>query len=69
MANRFDVETNIMDAWNIVSDIDALYHHLGTREVPEDELQNALLGLSAMGQIKFERLFNTFEALIAERKI
>ena len=64
---RFDLEQEIMSCWHVVDDIKAVFHASDT--LTEDELQNALLGISALYQIKFDRLMNTFEECIRAREV
>ena len=65
MKNRLDLEQEIMDCWGIVEDIELVYHKYGE---DSDELANVLLGLKTLYQMKFERLFNTFEDCIQKRE-
>jgi len=65
MKNRLDLEQEIMDCWGIVEDIELVYHKYGE---DSDELANVLLGLKTLYQLKFERLFNTFEDCIQKRE-
>jgi hypothetical protein len=69
MTNRLDFEQQIMDCWSVCEDIDTLYKMSDIRQISEDELANALLGLKTLYQMKFELLFNTFEVLLREDKI
>jgi hypothetical protein len=69
MTNRFDLEQQIMNCWNIVDDIKALSAITDHRATTEDEVQNYLLGLATIYQVKFETLFHTFENCIKERSI
>ena len=63
--NRFDLEQDIMNCWSIVDDIKELNRcMLDRRKLTEDEVSNYLLGLETIYQVKFERLFETFEMLI-----
>ena len=64
MKNRFDLEQEIMDCWGVVDDIDIVYYK---HAEANDELANVLLGLKTLYQLKFERLFNTFEDCIKQR--
>lgn len=67
--NRFDLEQDIMNCWNVVEDIKELSRSmLDRRTMTEDEISNYLLGLETIYQVKFERLFETFEMLIRQRK-
>jgi hypothetical protein len=65
--DRFDLETDIMNCWSIVEDIKELNRcMLDRRKLTEDEISNYLLGLETIYQVKFERLFETFEKLVQQ---
>jgi len=67
--DRFDLETDIMTCWNVVEDIKELSRcMLDRRKMSEDEISNYLLGLETIYQVKFERLFETFEQMVHNRK-
>jgi hypothetical protein len=67
--DRFDFEQGIMNCWNIVEDIKLISQMRDMRELSEDELMNALLGLETLYQFKFEVLFNGFERMIRNGQI
>jgi hypothetical protein len=58
-----------MNCWSVCEDIDALYKQFGLREMSQDEIQNCLLGLKTLYQMKFEQLFAMFEGMIKEREL
>lgn len=69
----FDLEQEIMQAWNVVDDIDMLYTYFGDDPMfagldakAEDEMMNLLLGVKSMYALKFEKLFKTFEIITHE---
>ena len=64
MKNRFDLEQEIMDCWDVVKDIDLVYHAYGDTS---DELANALLGLKTLYQLKFQSMFDTFGDCVSQR--
>lgn len=67
--DRFDLEQDILNCWNVVTDIKELNRAmLDRRKMTDDEISNYLLGLETIYQVKFERLFETFEQLIHQRK-
>lgn len=67
--DRFDLEQDILNCWNVVTDIKELNRAmLDRRKLTEDEISNYLLGLETIYQVKFERLFETFEQMIHNRK-
>jgi hypothetical protein len=67
MKNRFDLETDIMQAWNTTEDIDLIYHatdNLKLNAEDCDTLQNQLLGLKYITELRFQKLWDTFESAI-----
>jgi len=65
--DRFDLEQDIMNCWSIVDDIKELSRSkMDRRDMTEDEVNNYLLGLETIYQVKFERLFETFEMLVRQ---
>lgn len=74
--DRFDLEQQIMDCWNVVDDVDAVYKYVGDHEdfiemdpALTDKISNLLLGISSLYSLKFQTMFSTFESLINEKKI
>jgi len=67
MSDRFDLEQNIMQCWNITDDIQLLLDMYD--EMDEDQMMNYLIGLKQMYQMKFERLWNNFEGCVRAQKI
>ena len=67
--DRFDMEQAIMNCWNVVEDIKLISQMRDMRELSEDELMNALLGLETLYHFKFEILFNGFERMIKDGQI
>lgn len=67
MTDRFDLEQNIMQCWNVCDDIQLLLDSWD--KMDEDQKQNYLIGLKQMYQMKFERCFNSFEQCVSTRKI
>jgi len=64
--DRFTLESQIMECWNIREDIDNLMWAMRDSRcgMTEDEIDNYLIGLQSMYQVRFEKLWNTFELLI-----
>lgn len=67
MTDRFDLEQNIMQCWNVCDDIQLMLDSWD--ELDEDQKQNYLIGLKQMYQMKFERCWNGFENCIRTRQI
>ena len=67
MSDRFDLEQNIMQCWNVCDDIQ-LYLDMHDN-MDEDQKLNYLIGLKQMYQMKFERCWNSFENCVRTRQI
>lgn len=67
--DRFDFEQQLLDCWNITTDIDTLFKAVGDRPTPltEDEIMNTLLGIKQLYELKFEHLFEMFEESINDK--
>ena len=72
---QFDLEQQIMHCWNVTEDVQLLYTWVmdspETTKMPSelvDKLANALLGMETMYNMKFERLFNTFEKYLHAKR-
>ena len=59
---RFDMEQEIMTAWQVLDDIKMLSAREGTEKADWDAVYR-------LYQIRFETLFETFEQLIKDGKI
>jgi hypothetical protein len=74
MTDRFDLEQQIMNCWNIVEDIklldkNVLEGKIEGGQMTNDEISNYLLGLESIYELKFTQLFDTFSTLVNSRKI
>jgi hypothetical protein len=69
---RFDLEQEIMECWNITADINDVYEYVmdTSKGIDDaDKVANILLGMSQLYDLKFQKLFNTFEELIKNKKL
>lgn len=70
MVDRFELEQDIMKCWNVTDDLDIVVKHvMETEKLDRDMLANMLLGMKDLYHLKFEKCFNTFEAMIRNREI
>jgi len=69
MKDRFDLEQEILDCWHVVDDIDMLLEAVLDKEISTDQISNVLLGMKEIYQLKFNRTFETFEALVQNGEI
>lgn len=67
MTDRFDLEQDIMNCWNVVEDIKTIYDRIDYTD--QDQVMNSLLGLQTLYQMKFEKMWETFEKLVIDRHI
>jgi hypothetical protein len=71
MKTRFDLEQEIMQCWSVVEDLDLLLEECEKITDAEvcDHIQNIVLGLRSVSEMRFQNMFNTFEDLIRFQKI
>lgn len=65
--DRFELEQEILECWNVTKDIQNFYH--AQENMDEDEQMNYLLGLEALYEVKFQKLWDTFEECIRNKQI
>ena len=64
--NRFDMEQQLMTCWNVCEDLDTLCEGVLDREMSTDKIANVVVGMKEIYQLKFEKLWEQFEALCYE---
>lgn len=69
MKDRFDFEQQLMECWHVVDDLDTLCEGVLEHDMPPDDISNVLLGMKTLYDLKFQKMFNTFEELVRTRKI
>lgn len=69
MSDRFDLEQEILDCWNITKDLEDLNFAVLEKDFTPDQTANVLLGLIELYNIKFDKMFDTFSKLISDKKI
>ena len=69
MSDRFDLEQQIMACWNVTSDIDTLCESVCESDMTTDQIANILLGMKQLYELKFDKMFRTFEQLIQDGSI
>lgn len=61
-----DLESKIMDCWNIIDDMRVLTEGVLEKDLSKDQIANVLLGLETLYQLKFEKLFDEYSKMIRE---
>ena len=70
MKDRFDLEQQILDCWRIVDDLKLLSEYvIEDPSSTKDSISNVTIGLEQLYQIKFDKLFRTFEELVRNKTI
>lgn len=64
--NQFDMEQQIMTCWNICEDLETLNEGVLDREITRDQIANIVQGMKDLYHLKFETLFESFEAMCRE---
>ena len=67
--DRFEFEQHIMECWNVTTDIRTVSEYLQDAPLEagrEDKIANMLMGIEALYQVKFEKLFRSFEQMVRE---
>ena len=62
--DRFTFEQEIFAVWHITDDLKVLLEGILEKDISRDEIANIVLGLEQLYNLKFSRLFSTFEDLI-----
>lgn len=69
----FNLEQDIMSCWTLVDDVEMLYNNIGEDAFFEgmhpkhqDKILNLLLGMKEIYQMKFDKMFKSFEGVCRE---
>lgn len=64
--NRFDLEDAMSSLHNVSDDIDIILHSYMDSEIrpTEDDLANMLIGVKALHNARYQKMWETFEELI-----
>jgi hypothetical protein len=65
-SKQFDLEQEIMHCWNITTDLNCLLEEICEGEMTNDRIANILLGMKELYEIKFNKMFGTFEGFLQE---
>ena len=67
--DRFDLEQLILKNWEITNDIKHLRELISDGKPTQDQIENYLLGLETIYEVKFNKLWDCFEELCQHQKI
>ena len=65
--DRFDFEQQIMNCWNVTTDLKDLNEAVLESDLTSDQISNALMGIEQLYQIRFDKLFRQFEQMVKEQ--
>ena len=63
MSHMQDLEEQIMNCWNVVDDMKV---YLTADHIEDDRVMNFLIGMAELYQVKFQKLWNTYEAALQD---
>lgn len=67
--DRFDLEQLILKNWEITTEIKHLRELISDGKPTQDQIENYLLGLETIYEVKFNKLWDCFEELCQHQKI
>ena len=67
--DRFDLEQLIIKNWEITTEIKHLRELISDGKPTQDQVENYLLGLETIYEVKFNKLWDCFEELCQNQKI
>ena len=67
--DRFDLEQLIVKNWEVVTEIKHLRELISDGKPTQDQIENYLLGLETIYEVKFNKLWDCFEELCQHQKI
>jgi hypothetical protein len=67
--NRFDMEQQLMSCWGVVDDMKVVTEEVLEGDYDRDKVANMLLGMEALYDAKFNKLFAMFENGVTSRSI
>ena len=60
MSIQFELEQQIMDCWHVVDDLKVVSESLVEDDLDPEKAANILIGMENLYQLKFDRMFRTF---------
>jgi len=63
MSDIQDLEQQIMNCWNVVEDMKV---YLAADHIEDDRVMNFLIGMAELYEVKFQNLWNAYEAFLQE---
>lgn len=65
----YDLEQQIMECWHITDDVSVLTEEILEGDLTKDKIVNVLTGIEQLYAIRFNKLFRTYEQLLAAKKL
>lgn len=66
---RLQLEQEILGCWCVVDDLNTIANSIKSNELTSTEAGETLNGVATLLDIKFNKLFETFETLLREKKL
>lgn len=64
---EIDIETKIMDCWGITNDLKIINEAILEKDLTKDEINNMLLGVELLYELKFQNLFEEYSKLLKSK--
>ena len=64
--DRFEMEHQILNCWNVTTDIKDLSEAVLDTDMTKDQIANVLIGVEQLYNLRFDKLFRQFEQLVRE---
>lgn len=58
---QFVLEQRILSCWNVIDDIKVVRAAIADNRLTKDQMENVLLGLEELYELKFQQVYHTFE--------
>jgi hypothetical protein len=62
----FDLEQELLSCWQITSDLKLLEEGILEKDMTRDDINNVVLGLRTLYELKFDKAWNSFEKITKE---
>jgi len=66
--DRFDFEQQIMSCWSITNDLRDLRNGIDGHEIDLDQAGRILYGIEQLYELRFYKLFEQFEQMVAQKR-
>lgn len=66
---RFEMEQQLIDCWDVTKDLQSVFEEVVDHDMKREDIANVLLGMQELYNLKFEKLWRSFEQGIQCKRI